>query len=87
MTLLKLDERDNVATAVDDIARGQSTSLGPSTLLANDDIPRGHKVALRDIPVGTDVIRYGEVIGAATADIVRGDHVHVHNVVSKRIPG
>jgi altronate dehydratase small subunit len=48
------------------------------------DIPMGHKFARRDIDQGTDVVKYGEPIGKTTARITRGEHVHVHNVVSHR---
>ncbi len=40
----------------------------------------GHKYALRDIPQGEDIIKYGYPIGHATVDIKKGDHVHTHNV-------
>ncbi|HEX5500226.1 MAG TPA: UxaA family hydrolase, partial [Thermomicrobiales bacterium] len=43
-------------------------------------IPPGHKVALRDIPAGGEVRRYGQIIGFATQDIQRGAHVHSHNL-------
>jgi altronate hydrolase len=43
-------------------------------------LPRGHKVALRDIAEGAPVRKYGQVIGAATAPIAAGDHIHVHNL-------
>lgn len=52
-----------------------------------DDVPRGHKVALSDIPKGTGVLKYGEVIGVTTQDVRRGEHVHVHNVESQRLRG
>ena len=47
-------------------------------------IPLGHKFALRDIPVGADVRKYGEVIGIATTAIARGTHVHVQNLIGRR---
>ena len=43
-------------------------------------VPRGHKVALNDIAEGAPVRKYGQVIGAATAPIAKGDHVHTHNL-------
>ncbi|MFN3699871.1 MAG: UxaA family hydrolase, partial [Dictyoglomus sp.] len=49
-----------------------------------DDIPLGHKVALKDLNKGDVVIKYGEIIGEATRDIKRGEHVHVHNIKSRR---
>jgi (2R)-sulfolactate sulfo-lyase subunit alpha len=51
---------------------------------ANHDIPIGHKVAITDLKAGDTVIKYGEDIGRMTADAKRGDHVHVHNLKTKR---
>ena len=50
-------------------------------------MPFGHKVAAADIACGGAIVKYGEVVGRATQEIARGDHVHVHNVVSARLPG
>ena len=47
-------------------------------------IPLGHKVALGEIATGDTIIKYDNDIGAAIADIAKGDHVHVHNVKTKR---
>ena len=51
---------------------------------AKEDIPLGHKIALRDIKEGEKVKEYGEIIGRATKDISKGSHVHVHNIRSLR---
>lgn len=51
---------------------------------ANHDIPIGHKVALADIGNEDTIIEYENDIGRAVADIARGDHVHVHNIKTKR---
>ncbi|MCZ8184622.1 UxaA family hydrolase [Rhabdaerophilum sp. SD176] len=48
------------------------------------DIPIGHKVALKDIRKGDTIWKYGQDIGKAVADIAKGEHVHVHNVKTKR---
>ena len=48
------------------------------------DVPIGHKVALVDIQAGDTVWKYGQDIGKAVADIARGEHVHVHNLKTKR---
>ena len=48
------------------------------------DIPIGHKVALKDIRKGETIWKYGQDIGIAKADIAKGEHVHVHNVKTKR---
>lgn len=44
------------------------------------DIPFGHKVALRALAVGEQVVKYGQPIGVATAPIPAGAHVHIHNL-------
>ena len=48
------------------------------------DVPIGHKVALADIKKGDTVWKYGQDIGKAVADIRQGEHVHVHNLKTKR---
>ena len=84
------DARDNVGVAVVDVEAGQTvtgTSLdrGQSLqLTARQPIPLGHKLALKDLKVGDTVIKYGEDIGKVVADIRAGEHVHVHNLKTKR---
>jgi (2R)-sulfolactate sulfo-lyase subunit alpha len=51
---------------------------------AKGDIPIGHKVALRDYKPGDTVIKYGVDIGKVVAPIKQGEHLHVHNVKTKR---
>ena len=48
------------------------------------NVPIGHKIALVDIKVGDTVWKYGQDIGKAVADIRQGEHVHVHNLKTKR---
>lgn len=83
-----IHERDNVATALTPLEAGSVTSVktgGRSEKIKIlVSIPIGHKFALRDIEKGADVFKYGEPIGRTTAPIARGEHVHVHNVVSHR---
>ena len=54
------------------------------TVPVSDEIPIGHKLALVDIPEGGTVIKYGFDIGRAIAAIKPGQHLHVHNVKTKR---
>lgn len=49
-----------------------------------DAIPIGHKLAIRDLAVDDTVIKYGEDIGRVVAVIKQGEHLHVHNVKTKR---
>ena len=51
---------------------------------ALEDIPIGHKFALKDLPENATVIKYGTDIGRAVAAIKAGQHVHVHNLKTKR---
>ncbi|MFP3157579.1 MAG: UxaA family hydrolase [Caldivirga sp.] len=85
------NREDNVGVAIEDIKAGdeaqgvyiEDRSMGP-VIKALEDIPLGHKIALRDIKAGERVIKYGRPIGVATRDIKVGEHVHVHNVKSIR---
>ena len=54
------------------------------TLKANQDVPIGHKVALSDLAEGDTVIKYGQDIGKMVGAAKTGDHVHVHNLKTKR---
>ncbi len=82
-----LDPGDNVAVALTELEAGESLQCGNQTLVIRQGIPAGHKVALAEIVIGGAVLKYGEVIGVASAPITRGTHVHVHNVMSSRLPG
>jgi (2R)-sulfolactate sulfo-lyase subunit alpha len=53
-------------------------------LQAQQDIPIGHKVALKDMDVGDTVVKYGIDMGKVVAPIRKGEHAHVQNVKTKR---
>lgn len=84
------EDTDTVGVAVKDIAKGEKVSgrslHGNDTpeVQANADIPLGHKIALKAHADGDTVIKYGCDIGKTVAAIAVGDHVHVHNVKTKR---
>lgn len=86
-----INTQDNVATVVDDFPAGTVIRFyvgdAEQSVQLLQDIPLGHKVAIRDIPVNQDIIKYGESIGAATSEIKAGQHVHVHNMESQRARG
>lgn len=73
---LIINERDNCLVALFDIEKEEEVA----GVVANTDIKRGHKMAIKDIKMGENIIKYGFPIGHATADIRAGDHVHIHNV-------
>ena len=70
-----INDLDNVAVALRPFNKGEV--IAGVTLL--DDVPQAHKVALVDIKMGEDIIKYGCPIGHATKDILAGNHVHVQN--------
>lgn len=81
--VIVISERDNVATALEALEAGQIIG-GPAPFTVREPIPRGHKVSMRVIPAGENVIKYGNPIGVATTEIPQGFHVHTHNVASAR---
>lgn len=85
--VIVINEKDNVATALDELAAGETVPVTIEGRMQNlhvlSRIPRGHKFALQPIAQGDAVIKYGETIGVSTTAIAAGEHVHVHNVVSR----
>ena len=71
--LVKVNEADNVAIAVQEIKAGTQVA---EDLVANQDIPQAHKIALEKIPKGKPVIRYGVILGYAMNDIEKGDWIN-----------
>ena len=81
---LIISERDNVATALEVLPAGRELDVRGEPVVLRQTIPSGHKLAVAAIAAGESVIKYGSPIGTATAAIVPGDHVHIHNVESTR---
>ena len=79
-SLLRIHPSDNVAVAIEDIAPGTPVRVDGVAVTAAEAIPRGHKIALRELAVGETVIKYGFPIGRTTEAIAPGRHVHTHNV-------
>jgi len=77
---LRIHANDNVAVALSDTPAGASISLGAKSVTVRAPIPAGHKAALKNIERGEHVIKYGSAIGAASASIKAGEHVHEHNL-------
>lgn len=77
---LLLNPADNVAVARVALAPGFRLQLAGAEIEVRDQIPAGHKIAVRAIPAGASVIRYGESIGRARRPIEAGEHVHTHNL-------
>lgn len=89
--LLVHTRRDNVGVVVvENLAAGTDMLCvvteddSEFRTVSAQDVPIGHKIALRDLAVGDTVIKYGEDIGRVAAPIRRGEHVHTHNLKTKR---
>jgi altronate dehydratase len=84
---LRIRPEDNVVVALRELSPRAALELseaGETGVITLEDIPFGHKVAIRRIAQGEAVIKYGASIGVATADIIPGQHVHTHNLRSVR---
>ncbi|MCC2978407.1 altronate dehydratase family protein [Sphingomonas sp. PL-96] len=77
---LQVDPRDDVATALRDLAAGETVLLGTGAVPLCEAVAKGHKLAVRPIKAGAEVVKFGWPIGRATTDIAAGAHVHTHNV-------
>ena len=89
--LLVHDNGDNVGVVVvegvkagDDLLCVVTEDNSDFRIKTNHDIPIGHKIALSDLADGDTVIKYGEDIGKMVAAARKGDHVHTHNLKTKR---
>ena len=80
MKIFRINELDNVAVALVAISAGETVGIGENAIVAKNDVPAGHKIALAPIKTGEKVIKYGNAIGVATCDIEAGSHVHVQNI-------
>jgi len=78
--MVRITSRDMVAVALKTLKAGETVSFGSGEITLRDDLPMGHKAALRDIRKGEKVIKYGYPIGEATEDIPSGAHVHTQNL-------
>jgi len=83
--ILIIHPRDNVAVAlrtldVDELALAKGMEGFP----ALEKIPASHKIALRDISQGEEIIKYGETVAVSCRSIKKGEWVHTHNLESKR---
>jgi (2R)-sulfolactate sulfo-lyase subunit alpha len=85
------DEKDNVAVVV--VEKTKKSQDCNAWIMENDktvkinsiaEIPLGHKIALKDLKEGDTILKYGHDIGKVIKPIKKGDHVHVHNVKTKK---
>ena len=81
VSIVHINPADNVVVALRPLAAGESFDVeGVGTVVASEDIPQGHKMCVRAIASGEDVIKYGLPIGHVTCDVAPGTWLHTHNV-------
>ena len=80
-SILRLRPDDTVGVLPRSALSGTMAHAGDLAVRLRDDVPAGHKVALVDVPAGSQVRKYGQVIGVASRAIAAGEHVHTHNLV------
>jgi len=89
---IQIDDSDNVATVTSEVKEGERVEiLSPEGSVLDSpkvigDVPFGHKIALKSIAQGEEVVKYGEIIGVASARVEVGEWLHTHNVESVRVP-
>lgn len=87
---LKVNDKDNVATIFangvmdGDVVELRDKKGKSEQITVHGNVPYGHKIAVCDIALGSDITKYGEEIGMATRNIRTGDYVHIHNLDSMR---
>jgi hypothetical protein len=84
--LLFLNPKDNVCTAIAPISGGTTLQICGNTVVIEQNIPLGFKVAGRNIDTSESIVKYGVSIGSATRDIVLGELIHLHNMKSDYLP-
>ena len=85
------DDKDNVGVVVIDLTKKDQEyscwimeSDKTVKIQSINNISLGHKIALKDFKVGDTILKYGHDIGKVVVSIKKGDHVHVHNVKTKK---
>ena len=78
---IKINDNDNVVVALRTIQAGDQVQVSAGEKVAAlEEIPQGHKMAIRDIPAGGEVIKYGYRIGNVKEDVRAGAWIHTHNL-------
>ena len=84
--LLLMSPEDNCLIARTALTEGEVVTIDGASVTLTQAIPLGYKVARRQLQPGDKVLRYGAVIGTATAPCAPGAMLHTHNLVSDYIP-
>jgi (2R)-sulfolactate sulfo-lyase subunit alpha len=89
-SILLHEHDDDVGVAVVDLKKGASVGAvtlegeAAGSVKLRDNVPLGHKVAMRDLVKDKPIIKYGRPVGKAVEAVAKGAHVHVHNMKTLR---
>lgn len=89
-SILLHEHEDDVGVAVEDLKKGATAGVvtlegkAVGSVKLRDNVPLGHKVAMRDLAKDKPVLKYGRPVGKAVQAIIKGAHVHVHNMKTLR---
>ncbi|MBS6645471.1 MAG: altronate dehydratase [Clostridiaceae bacterium] len=78
--IIRIHEDDNVAVALRPIAKGEVLNVNGISVTTAEEIPQGHKFAVKPVKAGEEVVKYGFRIGFAKEDVDAGQWIHVHNL-------
>lgn len=78
--IIKINEKDNVIVALRDLSKNEVIEIENKNIEVKEDIKRGHKIAIDNISLEENIIKYGYPIGHATKNISVGEWVHTHNI-------
>jgi hypothetical protein len=84
--LVLLAPEDNCVVVAQALRAGDHVTIDGEPVAVARSIGVGHKLARRAIARGEKVLKYGAIIGTASAQIARGEHVHTHNLESDYLP-
>jgi len=84
--VILLAPQDNCVAVAATLPAGARLLIDGEEVVVPSEIGIGHKLARRDIAPGEKILKYGAIIGSASRAIARGEHVHLHNLVSDYIP-
>tara|TARA_B110000881_G_scaffold220593_1_gene246308 strand:+ start:1687 stop:3201 length:1515 start_codon:yes stop_codon:yes gene_type:complete len=77
---IQVHSNDTVAVALEDLTKGTTITINDTDVVLNEDIGRGHKIALTSLKSGQEIFKYGYSIGYTTCDTFAGDWIHTHNL-------
>ena len=83
MKAIQISPKDNVMVALTDLKQGETVACEKGDVTLTQDIARGHKIALKDLHVNEDVIKYGWPIGTVKTEIKEGQTLNENNIATK----